>query len=614
MILPDGLELRDTANDKIKAIVYENSGKNLCFVTDRLAENPGATVHYDRSFDERVTLEADGSIAFDQKDDDHLIDVDIYLDATARRLFCFKTSLERPMIIAADTIHVAGISNDTKVLDRVDERKVSITSSLIKKRIELDFLKLSGTLKTEIDLKKINTIGHLEISNVTGGNSIELEGESSSRNSVKIKNVQSIVKLRLELPESKEDRTYQIERCLFGIYNRKAKATDKISFVVGGDVFLRDVHFVKSDDSYEDTRVVVDKNLKIIAKIPEGADTSDDSVKPLLILCQNKEFHPALKAVSVEAFLARTQNYDNHRIENFKCEADELVINQEYENDKAVVRVTDGTISKNKENEAARAEFKGTLIMNGNSLLNLGNAKKVVFEEELTLMGKKSRLDLNDADVEVIKNISIIGVALSGISTTSGSKVFSGSIRAVSNAATANIENITVYDKGNINIELRTDTLSEYYLHYRLSNLKLDSRTTEIKANYVTSTTNYSVIIDGCEFDENSQTDFFGTKSPKINGCAFKGKNELRNVDVLENSTFNSVIAHNVGEIYNSELVKCNYSGIKSIYEYLGNAEEMVGNEEKVLTFKENIKTRPKVKIEEAGSIENKKSVKDVEL
>lgn len=611
MILPEGFELRDTTNDKIKAVIYQDDGKNLCFVTDRLAENPDATIHYDRSFDGKVRFIADGSIAFDQKEDS-LVDVDIYLDATARRLFCSKTSIDRPMIIAANTIHIEGISNDSKVLERVTEGKVPITSSLNKKRIELDFLKLSGTLKTEIDLKKINKIGHLEISDVNGGNSIELEGESSSRNSVKINNVQSIVKLRLELPESKEDRTYQIERCLFGVYNRKAKATDKISFVVGGDIFLRDVQFVKPNDSYEDTRVVVDKNLKIIAKIPEGVDTSDGSVQPLLILCQTKEFHPALKAVSVEAFLARTQNYDNHRIENFKCNADELVINQEYKNDTAVLRATNASISKNDENEAARVEFKGRFIMN-DSTLNLGNTKNAVFEEELVLL-PKSRLNLNNSEVNAIKHISLSGVILNRIRTTSGSNVFNGAITATSNASTTNIEDLTVYDKGLVNIHLKTNMRSNYFLHYRLSNLKLDSRKTDITAEYIMSTTNYSVIMENCEFGENSQTDFFGTKSPKINGCAFNGKNEIRNVGVLESSTFNSVVAHNVGEIYNSELVKCNYSGIKSIYEYLGNAEEMVGNEEKVLTFEENIKTHPKVKIEEVDSTENKKNVKDIEL
>ena len=612
MILPDGLELRDTANDKIKAVVYADNGRNLCFVTNRLAENPDATIHYDSSFDEKVGVEADGSIAFDQKEDDPLTDVDLYLDATARRLFCPKTSIGRPMIIAADTVRVERISNDAKVLNSITEGNAPITSSLNKKRVELDFLKLSGTLKTEIDFKKINKLGSLEISNITGEGSIELEGESSSRNSVKINNVQSIVKLRLELPESKEDRTYQIERCLFGIYNRKAKATDKISFVVGGDIFLRDVHFVKPNDSYEDTRVVVNKNLKIIAKIPEEVDTSDGSFQPLLILCQTKEFHPAFKVVSVDATLARIKNYDNHRIENFKCEADELVINQEYENDTAVFRAINAIISKNDENEAARVEFKGRFVMN-DSTLNLGNTKNVVSEEEMVLLSK-SRLNLNNSEVNEIKHISLSGVILNRICTTSGSNVFNGSITATSNASTTNIEDLTVYDKGLVNIHLKTNMRSNYFLHYRLSNLKLDSRKTDITAEYITSTTNYSVIMDGCEFDENSQTDFFGTKSPKINGCTFKRKNEIRNVEILENSTLDSVVANNVDEIYNSELVNGKYSGLKSVHEYLGNAEEITGCGEDILTFEVDKEPHRKVKIGEANIMENKKSVKDVEL
>lgn len=611
MILPDGLELRDTANEKIKAVVYADNGKNLCFVTDRLAENPDATIHYDRSFDGKVRFIADGSIAFDQKEDS-LVDVDIYLDATARRLFCSKTSIDRPMIIAANTIHIEGISNDSKVLERVTEGKVPITSSLNKKRIELDFLKLSGTLKTEIDLKKINTIGHLEISDVTGGNSIELEGESSSRNSVKINNVQSIVKLRLELPESNEDRTYRIERCLFDIFNRKAKLSDKISFVVGGDIYLRDVHFVKSHDSYSDTRVVADKNLKIIAKIPETSSKTESSASPALILSQKGEYAPAFKAVSVDATLARIQNYDSHRIENFKCEADELVINQEYENDIAVCRAINASISKNDENEAARVEFKGRFIMN-DSTLNLGNTKNVVFEEEFALL-PKSRLNLNNSEVNEIKHISLYGVILNRIRTTSGSNVFNGSITVTSNASTTNIEDLTVYDKGLINIHLKTNMQSNYFLHYRLSNLKLDSRKTDITAEYITSTTNYSVIMDGCEFDENSQTEFFGIKSPKINGCTFKRKNEIRNVEILENSTLDSVVANNVDEIYNSELVNGKYSGLKSVHEYLGNAEEITGCGEDVLTFEVDKEPHRKVKIREENIIENKKSVKDVEL
>ena len=612
MILPDGLELRDTANDKIKAVVYADNGRNLCFVTDRLAENPDATIHYDSSFDEKVGVEADGSIAFDQKEDDPLTDVDLYLDATARRLFCPKTSIGRPMIISADTVRVERISNDAKVLNSITEGNAPITSSLNKKRVELDFLKLSGTLKTEIDFKKINKLGSLEISNITGGGSIELEGESSSRNSVKINNVQSIVKLRLELPESNEDRTYQIERCLFDIFNRKAKLSDKISFVVGGDIYLRDVHFVKSHDSYSDTRVVADKNLKIIAKIPETSSKTESSASPALFLSQKGEYAPAFKAVSVDATLARSQNYDSHRIENFKCEADELVINQEYENDIAVCRAINASISKNDENEAARVEFKGRFIMN-DSTLNLGNTKNAVFEEEFALL-PKSRLNLNNSEVNEIKHISLYGVILNRIRTTSGSNVFNGSITATSNASTTNIEDLTVYDKGLVNIHLKTNMQSNYFLHYRLSNLKLDSRKTDITAEYITSTTNYSVIMDGCEFDENSQTELFGIKSPKINGCTFKRKNEIRNVEILENSTLDSVVAHNVDEIYNSELVNGKYSGLKSVHEYLGNAEEITGCGEDVLTFEVDKEPHRKVKITEENIIENKKSVKDVEL